>query len=157
MVAAPIRVLSNEVTIYTADAVKEFFEICQASAPDSGYVAMPPWLQHKVLSVDKLMARAAASQQGLIQELEKVTPEMYESPAFLKVISDLERLVAQGESAISDTYSAPETIVRLWQKNLDILAEQNAHIDNYLESFRIALDETCSALLADIGTKVILG
>ncbi len=35
------------------------------------------------------------------------------------------------------------------------MAEQNGHIDNYVESFRIAFDDTCSALLADLGTKVI--
>jgi hypothetical protein len=155
--AAPIRVLSNEVTIHTAAAVSEFLEICQAADPESGYIALPPWLQHKVVSVNKSMAQVAESQKGLILELEKVTPSQLESPSFQKVIADLERVVAQGESAISDTYSASETFVQLWQKNLDLVAEQNSHIDNYLESFRIAFDETCSALLADLATKVCAG
>lgn len=155
IIAAPIRVLSQEVTIHTANAVTEFLEICQAADPDSGYLALPPWLQHKVLSVNKSMAQVVESQMTLLQELEKVSQEQLASPNFLKVIADLERVVSQGYSAIADTYSAPDTFVRLWQKNLDRMSEQNSHIDNYVESFRIALDENCSALLADLATKTM--
>jgi hypothetical protein len=154
---ASIRGLSNEVTLNTASAVKEFWDLCQAADPASGYVALPAWLQNKVISVNKLMGTVVESQYELIQELEKVSPTQIESANFQKVIADLERVVAQGESAISDTYSAPDVFVRLWQKNLEIMAEQNGHIDNYVESFRIAFDETCSALLADLATKVITG
>jgi hypothetical protein len=154
IVAAPIRVLSNEVTIHTANAVTDFLELCQAADPASGYIALPPWLQHKVMSVNRSMGAIVDSQAALLIELAQVGPEQLTAPRFQKVIEDLERMVAQTESAVSDTYSAPETIVRLWQKNLNAVADQNSHIDSYLESFRVANDETCSALLANLAATV---
>jgi hypothetical protein len=153
----PIRGLSNQVALDTASAVKEFFEMCQAADPISGYVALHPTLQEKVVSVNKSMGMVVTSQHALIQELEKVSEAQMASPVFQKVIADLERVVSQGESAITDTYSAPEAVVKLWQKNLDLMAQQNSHSDNYVESFRITFDETCSALLADLATKVSEG
>lgn len=157
MVNVPIRVLSNEVTIHTANAVSEFFEICQAANPESGYVALPPWLQRKVTAVSRNMEQVTESQQGLLTELEKVGSRELEAPAFQRVIEDLSRVVSQCDAAVMDTYSAPEALVRLWKKNLDLVAERNSHIENYLESFRIALDETCSAVLADLATKAMAG
>ncbi len=150
----PIRGLNNQVALDTASAVKEFFEMCQAADPDSGYVAMHPSLQEKVVSVGKSMGLVAKSQRTLIEGLEKVSETQITSAGFQKVIADLERVVSQVDSAISDTYSAPEAMVKLWQRNLELVAQQNGHIDNYVESFRIAFDETCSALLADLATKV---
>jgi hypothetical protein len=47
----PIRGLSNQVTLDTASAVKEFFEMCQTADPTSAYVALHPALQEKVVSV----------------------------------------------------------------------------------------------------------
>ena len=150
----PIRGLSNQVALDTASAVKEFFEMCQAADPGSGYVALPAAVQGKVVSINKSMGLVVKSQHALIQELEKVSQEQLASANFQKVIADLERVVSQGNSAIADTYSAPDTFVKLWQKNLDLMSEQNGHIDNYVESFRIALDENCSALLADLATRM---
>ena len=150
----PIRGLSNQVELDTASAVKEFYEMCQAADPSSGYVALHPALQEKVVSVNKSMGLVVKSQHALILELEKVSQAQMAAPGFQRAIADLERVVSQGYSAITDTYSAPDTFVKLWQKNLDLMSEQNGHIDNYLESFRIAFDETCSALLADLATKI---
>ncbi len=154
---APIRGLSSQVTLHTAAAVKEFFELCQAADPKSGYLALPPWLQQKVVSINQQMGLAVESQRSLLDELEKVNGEHLALPGFDKVIGDLERVVAQGDSAISDTYSARPEIVKLWKKNLESMAEQNSHIDNYVESFRIAFDENCSALLADMADKISVG
>jgi hypothetical protein len=152
--AAPIRVLSNRVEINAASAVSEFFEICQTAKPESGYVALPPDLQQKIVSLNRKIEQIVQSQAVLLAELDKVTADQLASPSFQKVLEDLGRLVAQGNSAISDTYDAPEIIVRLLRNNLDVAAEQYGHIDNYLESFRIAFDETCSAVLADLATRV---
>jgi hypothetical protein len=151
----PIRGLSNQVALDTASAVKEFFEMCQAADPQSGYVAFHPTLQEKVVSLNESMGLVVKSQHALIQELEKVSQAQMATVGFQKVIADLERVVSQGYSAITDTYSAPDTFVKLWQKNLNLMSEQNGHIDNYVESFRIAMDETCSALLADLATRTI--
>jgi TRAP-type uncharacterized transport system substrate-binding protein len=150
----PIRGLSNQVTLDTASAVKEFFEMCQTADPTSAYVALHPALQEKVVSVNKSMGLVVKSQHAIVEALEKVSEAQMASAGFQKVIADLERVVSQGESAISDTYSAPEAIVKLWQRNLDLMAQQNSHIDSYVESFRIAFDETCASLLADLATKV---
>jgi hypothetical protein len=150
----PIRMLSNQVELNTASAVNEFFALCQAADPSSGYIALHPDLQKKVVSVNKSMGVVVKSQATLIQALEKVSQAQLASPMFPKVIADLERVVSLGESAIADTYSANEQYVKLWKSNLELMAEQNSHIDNYVESFRITFDETCSALLADLATQV---
>lgn len=152
---APIRGPINQVELSTANAVKEFFELCQAADPESGYVALPPDVQRRVVSVNESMGVVAEKQGDLIQLLDKVSQDDLASPSFQKVISDLERLVLQGDSAISDAYTAPDPIVKLWQKNLDLMSQRNSHIDSYVESFRITFDETCSSLLADLATKVI--
>lgn len=157
IVDAPIRGLSNQVTLHTAAAVKEFFDLCQAADPESGYIALPPYLQQKVVSINGQMGIVVGTQEALLAELKKVNGEHLASSDFDKVIGDLERVVAQGDSAIADTYSAPAEFVKLWKKNLDLMAERNSHIDSYVESFRIAFDENCSALLAEVATQVIEG
>jgi hypothetical protein len=157
IVDAPIRVLGNQVTLHTAAAVQEFFDLCQAADPKSGYVALPPYIQQKVVSINKQMGIVVDTQQALLAELEKVNGEHLATAGFDKVIGDLERVVAQGDSAISDAYAAPTEFVKLWRKNLELMAEHNSHIDSYVESFRIALDENCSALLAELATQVIEG
>jgi hypothetical protein len=157
IIDAPIRVLSNQVTLSTAAAVKEFFALCQAADPKSGYIALPPELQEMVVSINRQMGEVVGLQRQLLDELAKITGDHLASPNFEKVIGDLERVVAQGDSAISDTYSAPSEIVKLWRTNLDEMAQQNSQIDSYVESFRITLDENCTAVLADMADKVSLG
>jgi enhancing lycopene biosynthesis protein 2 len=154
VIDAPIRGLSNQVTLHTANAVKEFFELCQAADPKSGYMTLPPWLQEKVVSINNLLTLIVGTQKQLIDQLELVSSEHLATPGFQKVIGDLERAVSQVDSAISDTSEMPDSIVKLWKPNLETVAQQNSHIDNYVESFRISFDETCSALLADLATKI---
>ena len=155
MIDAPIRGMSNQVTLHTANAVKEFFDLCQTADPESGYLALPPWQQQKVVSINQQMGLVAGSQQELIKLLDDISDEHLTRPGFDKVMGDLERVVSQVDSAISDTYSAPEPVVRLWKANLELVAQQNGHIDSYVESFRIALDENCSALLANLATNIL--
>lgn len=149
----PIKVLSNDVIFDTASAVKKFFELC-ASA-DLGYFVVPQATKEKIVAVDHAMARVVSSQQALLTALEQVSNETIAAPGFQKVLADLEITVSQADSAITETYSAPAFVVSLLQKNLDIIAQQNSHIDNYVESFRIAFDENCSALLADMASRLL--
>lgn len=157
MIITPIRGLSNQVELDTANTVKEFCALCAAADPSSGYIAMPPELQEGAVAINQSMGMVTISQAALIEALERVTEEQITTTNFQRIIGDLERVVSQGESAISDTYSAPAAMVTLWQKNLDLIAQQNRHIDSYVESFRVAFDETCSALLADMASRIIDG
>jgi hypothetical protein len=157
IVGAPIKVLSNEIALQTATAVKEFFELCQAAAPASSYIALPAKIQEKVVELNRAIGRVSASQYNLLSALEQITDEQVTAPEFAKVVSDLGWVVAQVESALTDTYQAPDFVVTLLRRNLETVADQNSHIDSYVESFRVAFDENCSALLADLGTKVLAG
>jgi hypothetical protein len=157
IVGAPIKVLSNDVSLQTATAVKEFFELCQAADPDSGYFALPADVQERVVALNRTIGRVSESQYKLLQALEQVSDEQVMQPEFAKIISDLGWLVAQVESAVSETYAAPRFVATLVRTNLETVADQNSHLDSYVESFRVAFDETCSALLADLGTKIIAG
>ena len=157
IVTPPIKVLSNDVSLQTATAVKEFFELCQAAAPGYGYFALPPEIQQKVVELNKSIGRVAESQTRLLDALERVTDQEVIAPEFAKVISDLGWLVAQVESAVVDTYAAPSFVSTLVRANLETVADQNSHLDSYVESFRVAFNENCTALLADLATKVIAG
>ena len=57
-------------------------------------------------------------------------------------------------SLLDDAYAMPEKCVAVWRPILDVIADRTAHIDNFAESFRIASDEACMALLADISEKI---
>lgn len=151
IVGAPIKVLSNEVSLQTATAVKEFFELCQAA--ETSYIVLPHDIQEKVLELNRTIGRVSASQYELLNALEQVTDDQVTSPEFAKIITDLGWLVAQVESAVSETYAAPAFVATLVRPNLETVAAQNSHLDSYVESFRVAFDENCTALLADLATK----
>ena len=135
--------------------IKEFFELCQAAKCD--YIAVPPDVQQKVVEFNHTISRVSDSQYKLLQALEQVSDEQVTQPEFAKIISNLGWLVAQVESAVSETYAAPDFVATLVRKNLESVAGQNSHLDSYVESFRVAFDENCSALLANLATKVIAG
>jgi hypothetical protein len=151
----PIGYLSNEVELEASGVVKKFYEMCKAA--DSGYVALPPEAQAKVVEAQKALDRVANNQESLIEALDAVSEELMASPEFPRVVANLERMVAKTDSAIEYTYSAPGIIVQMLQKTLELVADRNSHIDNYVESFRIAVDETCSAVLADMAESITRG
>jgi hypothetical protein len=157
IVGAEIKFLSNEVTLQTATVVKEFFELCAAADAESSYIALPPDVQKQLVALNRSIGRVARSQNGLLQALDKVSDELLTHAQFPKVISDLALVVAQVESAISETYAAPQFVASLVRKNLETVADQNSHLDSYAESFRAAFDENCTALLADLAGKIIAG
>jgi hypothetical protein len=156
VIAPSLKMLSNEVTLQTATAVKEFFALCQAAGPNY-YVPLPKASQEKLVELNRTFGRLAGSQSRLLNALELVTDDQVTSAEFAKVISDLGLVVAQVESAIVETYAAPEFVSVLLRNNLERVADQNSHLDSYVESFHVAFDENCSSLLADLGTKVLAG
>ena len=153
ILTAPIRGLSAEVVCYTAAAQMEFWNLLKAT-DDSAYIALPPHLQTAALNVNRSIGQAVESQHGLLRALAGVTGETVAHPEFAGVVGDLERSVAQSEAAIDAFNDMPESIVRLWRTNLEALAENNGYLDNYVESFRIAMDENCSALLAHLASAI---
>lgn len=153
--AVPISVLSNDVVLGTSIVVKRFYELCMAT--EHGYIPLPPEMQRKVVAVDTAIQRVVKSQKILLDALSSVTNDLVESPDFSTAVADVALMVAQTDAAISRTYKAPEGVIKVLQSSLDAVAEHNSHIDNFVESFRIALNESCTALLANLADRVIAG
>jgi hypothetical protein len=150
----PIRVLSNEVVLDASSAVKKYFELCADA--ETGYIVLPQGEDHAmVVALNDAIKRVGVSQGLLLAALENISNEQIEAPAFPGLVDGLQSAVTITNIAINDTYNAPEMIIKLLSKNLAVVEQQNSHIDNYVESFRIALDENCTAILASLADQIL--
>lgn len=150
--ALPIRELSAYAQYEAASAQKTFWEVAEAKARAASFdVAL--WM--KTRSLSGAMVRLADTQQKLIDCLAKDNFDHFDAGTFDKIAGDLERLVSMTYSFVDDMYhTSSEDCLAVWRPKLDRIYELTNHLDNYAESFRIASDDACTALLADIATKV---
>jgi len=149
--ALPIRELSASVQYEAAYAQKTFWKVVDGKAR-AATLDVTLWVQTWQLSHD--MGKLASLQGTLIEHLKARDCRQFDATTFDKVASDLERIVAMTYSLLDDAYAMPGKCVTVWRPQLDIIAERTAHIDNFAESFRIASDEACTALLANIAEKI---
>jgi hypothetical protein len=147
-----IKVLNNNVASDATSAVGKFFELCDNA--DLGYFVLPADKSQQVVAVSEAMVRLISSQVNLLRALEQVRDKTVLSPGFQKTVADIQISVSQTESIISEVYLGPDYYVGLLRDKLETIAQQNSYIDNHVESFRIAFDENCSALLADMATRM---
>lgn len=147
----PIRELSADVQLRAASVQKRFLDIAEAKA-QAVHNDMMMTLKSHVLN--RSMARLVGAQERLIRSLEDFPVQELSAEAVGKVAGDLERLVSGANSLLDDIYQMPEPCLGLWRPKLEAMADLNGHIDNYAESFRIAFDDACSAVLAEMATKI---
>jgi len=149
--ALPIRELSASVQYEAAYAQKTFWKVVDGKARAATF-DLTLWVQTRLLS--HAFNKLSDLQGTLIESLQARDCREFDANTFDKIASDLERVVAMTYSLLEDAYAMPEECVAIWRPRLNVIADRTAHIDNFAESFRVASDEACTALLADIAEKI---
>jgi len=149
--ALPIRELSACVQYEAAYAQKTFWEVAEGKMRATSFDVML-WVKTRQLA--HAMEKLATLQRMLIDRLRTMDCSQYDADTFDRIASDLERIVSMTNSLVDDAYRMPQQCVSVWTPKLEAISDLTAHIDNFAESFRIASDEACTALLADIAEKI---
>jgi hypothetical protein len=147
----PIRELSATVQYDAASAQKVFWEVVESKRRDA-YINIQVW--YLIHRLDRRMATLIASQQSLVTQLTAMNHENMPSVEFVKVADDLYRIVSMTDSLIADSYEMPERCLKVWRAKLEEVGNLSSHLESFAESFRMAADETCTALLADLAQKI---
>jgi hypothetical protein len=147
----PIRELSATVQYDAASAQKVFWEVVESKSRNA-QIDLTVWYLTRRL--DRRMGKLIVSQRSLIQHLRDMPHERFTSAEFVKVADDLYRIVSMTDSLIGDAYEMPERCLKVWRTNLEQVGDLSSHLESFAESFRIASDETCTALLADLAQKI---
>jgi len=150
-VALPIRELSANVQYEAASAQKAFWEVVESKRRQYLFDLMVRYLTRKL---DSRMGRLIVSQEALIEHLRQVPTDSISYEDFSKVANDLDRIVAVTAALVDDSYNVPQPFLEVWRPKLEKISDLNGYLDSFAESFRIASDETCTALLADLARKV---
>jgi hypothetical protein len=149
--ALPIRELSASVQYEAAYAQKTFWKVVDAKARERTFDFVL-WVHTKQLWHS--MGKTADLQRNLIVLLQGKDFGRCDADAFDNIARDLERVVSLTNALLDNTYTMPDRCVAVWRPRLEEIADLTAHIDNFAESFRIASDEACTALLANIAEKI---
>jgi hypothetical protein len=151
-IALPIRELSATVQYDAASAQKAFWEVVESKRREALFDFVIYYMTRRL---NRRMTRLAKSQSELVERLRQLPAERMAAPEFSKVADDLFRIVAMTDSIAADCYEMPDQCTDVWRSNLEKVADQSNHIESFAETFRIAANETCTALLADIAQKVM--
>jgi hypothetical protein len=148
----PIRELSANVQYNAASAQKAFWEVVQEKRHEAAFNIL---LRVSVHRLNRRLERLSESQRDLIESLRKIPAQRMSAAEFTKVADDLYRIVTMTESMIDDFYEMPQLCIDAWRSNIEKVADLTSHLESFAESFRVAADETCTALLANIAQKVM--
>ena len=110
------------------------------------------WFKTRVLSL--AMGGLLASQESLLKRLKGSSSDGFPPEVYGKLANDLRNVVSLTNSFIDEAYDMPVECLSLWAPRLEKIADLNGYLDNFAETFRIASDDACTALLADIAVKV---
>ena len=150
--ALPIRELSANVQYDAASAQKAFWEVVEEKRREAAFNFL---LRLSMRRLNHRLERLSGSQRALVESLRKIPANKMSTADFTKVADDLYRIVGMTESMIDDFYEMPPSCIDAWRDNLETVAGLTSHLESFAESFRVAADATCTALLADIAQKVM--
>jgi len=148
--ALPLREMSVTVQREAVSAQMAYWSLAEEVANKRFQLFL--WV--KTRSLNASMGRLAEKQKGLIEHLQDERVLNFTPEVFGKLASDLDNVVALTNSFLDEAHDMPPACQRAWECRLTIIADHNAHLDNYAESFRVASDEACTSLLADIAERV---
>lgn len=149
--ALPIRELSANVQYDAARAQKVFWEVVESKRHNAYIQIQVLFLTHRL---DRRMGKLAVSQASLVNHLRKIPLDSMSSVDFTKVADDLYRIVSMTDSLIDDAYEMPDHCLKVWRANLEKVSDLSSHLESFAESYRMASDEACTALLADLVQKI---
>jgi hypothetical protein len=110
----------------------------------------------KTQRLNHSLGRLIERQQSLISALQEAPTDQFPANMMVKLADDLGSVVSLTESFIIEAYDMPDGILNVWIGRLDRVAQLNSHLENFAESFRIASDGTCTALLAEVARSVAM-
>jgi hypothetical protein len=148
--ALPLRELSVTVQAEAVSAQMAYWRLREDVAQRHAQVFV--WVKTRALN--HAMGRLVEKQQSLIDTLSKASTMDFDADVFLKIANDLDNVVSLTNSFIDEAYEMPSLCLRVWSERLEKISDLNRYVDNFAESFHIASDEACTALLADIAAKV---
>ena len=147
----PIRELSATVQYDAASAQKVFWEVVESKQREA-IIDIAVWYLTRRL--DRRMGKLIASQKCLVDHLGKMGHQGTTSAEFVKVADDLYRIVSLTDALIADACEMPNVCLKVWSAKLEQVGSLSSHLESFAESFRMAADETCTALLADLAEKI---
>jgi len=148
--ALPLRELSVNVQREAVSAQMAYWSL----AEDVAHRRFQLLLWARTRTLNHSMGRLAEKQQTLIECLHHAPTENFTPEVFVKVANDLDNVVSLTNSFIDEAYDMPEECLGMWSPRLEKISELNGYLDNFAESFRIASDEACTAVLADIADSI---
>jgi len=109
----------------------------------------------KTRTLNNSMGRLIEGQKSLIDRLTEPRVAEFAPEVCGKLSNDLYNVVSLTNSFVDEAYDMPAQCLHVWEDRLNQIADLNAHLDNFAESFRIASDEACTSLLADVAKSVM--
>jgi hypothetical protein len=146
----PLRELSVSVQREAVSAKEAYWKLAEEVAHRQGQIIV--WIKTRTLNVS--LGRLIDHQQSLIDRLNEAPTDQFPADVIGKLAGDLGNVVSLTHSFIDDAYEMPRECLEVWSDRLEKVSDLNSNLENYAESFRIASDETCTALLAELARNV---
>jgi hypothetical protein len=147
----PIRELSADVQVKTATARRAVLHVAAANARLLSFALLE---DRRARAINKDMGKLVDRQKDLVARLESFHAEQVDAPVLSNFAGDLSQLATSAASLVTDAFEMPEKYVQVWRENLEAISDLSSHIDNFAESFHIAADDLCSALIAKMANDV---
>jgi hypothetical protein len=151
-IALPLRELSAKAQREAVSAKIAYWSL--AEELEHRRIQLVVWTKTRTLN--HAMGRLVENQESLIDHLSKAPTQQFRPETFFKIAADLSDVVSLTNSFVDDAYDMPPECLNVWSERLGKIADLNSHLDNFAESFRVASDETCSALLADMARTIMV-
>lgn len=146
----PLRELSVSVQREAVSAKEAYWRLAEDVARRQ--LELIVWM--KTRKLNHSLGRLIDNQQSLIHRLDEAPTDQFSVEVIGKLACDLGNVVSLTHSFVDDAYEMPRECLQVWSERLEKISDLNAHLENYAESFRIASDETCTALLAEMTRSV---
>lgn len=154
--ALPIRELSADVKFAAATANKTFWDVVETKNRKQPFLQgiVDGFVHFLVHKLDRQLAKLVTGERQLIDRLEALSVADLTEDDYLRIADDIQGIVSLTNSLVEEAYAMPEVCLSAWRSNLQKIEEATSQIDSFVESFRMASDEACMALLADLSRQI---
>lgn len=155
-VALPLRGLSADVKVVAASANKTLWHVADKEH-QSGFLlrlicsvlsnVLIRWFTHK-------LATLVAREQKLIDRLNSTSMEELTDVDFLRLADDIQGIVLSTYALVDEAQDMLGPCKSARQSNLEKMRSAADHLDSIAESLRMAADDVCSSLLAELAHQI---